>query len=102
MESIMSKGYNNRKHYTKKWLKRRLNLVNNSWMAEFLKDENSKEYKRLIGRYRKHSHLSCVSNCPMCMSPRHNKTISGDKQKYTLQELRSNINFNEWKEEAGI
>lgn len=92
----MSRTYNERKHNTEKWVAKRKKLVLQSWMRD---SEYHTSAKRL-GIYRNQSPWSCIPKCPGCMSPRHNKTISGKKEKLTMQELRSNITYAEGIEEA--
>jgi len=46
-------------------------------------------------RLAKHHAMDCgVPNCPMCSSPRHNKTVKG-KDKLTVQERRNNQKSND-------
>lgn len=92
----MSRTYNERKHYTDKWVARRVQLVKQSVFWDY---EYQYSAKRL-GVFRNQSPWSCIPNCPGCMSPRHNKTVSGKKEKLTMQELRSDITYAEGIEEA--
>ena len=86
----MSRNYNERKHFEKKWVKKRYRLIRHSdWCID----------KKMLKRIKDHSPYSCVPKCPICMSPRHNMTISNKKWKYTIQELKSDINYFEWMDE---
>jgi len=74
------------------------NRIHRAWTAIKRQLRIAKSYGKTVEephRYAKHHAMDCgVPNCPMCSSPRHNKTVKGS-ERLTVQERRNNQKSND-------